>query len=81
MNKLNWPKVTLIITIIFAGGFVIYADLTDMWNKPKPALSSGNTIVSVDLETENVWQLKNGKVRICAGVNVSQKPICSPWSD
>ena len=81
MNKLNWPTVTLIITIIFAGGFAIYADLTDMWNKPKPALSSGNTIVSVDLETENVWQLKNGKVRICAGVNVSRKPICSPWSD
>ena len=54
MNKLNWPTVTLIITIIFAGGFAIYADLTDMWNKPKPALGYGNTIVSVALETENV---------------------------
>ena len=28
----------------------------------------------------NVWQLKNGKVRMCSYVKYL-KPNCSPWSD
>ena len=76
MNNLNWPTAFVITAIIFAGTFV--------YNKPiGAALGARDGMIALNM-AGTVWQLRDGKVRICQIVESSAPVgdmICSSWTE
>jgi hypothetical protein len=57
MNKLNWPTAFVIVSVIFSGAFIYNKSIDSAFE------SDGDMISAVG---NMVWQLRDGKIRMCA---------------
>ena len=73
MNKPNWPTAFIVSVIIVSAVFVYTKSITS-------TISSDDVIVP---SGEQVWQLRDGRVRRCQDVEQygsPRKTNCSEWS-